>query len=210
MTSVTASACLSPARRVAIVGGGPAGSFAALNFLRFARQLGIPVSVTIYQRKDFERRGPAGCNKCAGILSVHAVAGISKLGLEIPEKLVLARLEGYTVHIAGHAVEIDRPNPDRTILSVYRGGGPLRGTLRPDVSFDAWLLAEAVAAGATLVNADVRKLTNGSPHIDVETDAGGKALISSCWRRASMSALRRWKDSAIALPRPRSWPRTSC
>ena len=53
---------LSTGDRVAVIGGGPARSFAALNLLRFAEQLGIPISVTIFERKDFGRRGAAGCN----------------------------------------------------------------------------------------------------------------------------------------------------
>ena len=166
---------LSPGSRVAIVGGGPAASFAALHLLRLAGQLALPIAVTIFERKDFSRRGPAGCNKCAGILSVHATRGIQELGLQIPEHLVLARLEGYTLHMAGHAIEIARPQPNRTILSVYRGGGPLRGDLPPDVSFDAWLLAAACAAGATLVAANVRKLIAG-PLMDVVTDNGRESF----------------------------------
>ncbi len=166
---------LFPGARVAIVGGGPAASFAALHLLRFARQLGLPVSVTIFERKDFGRRGPAGCNKCAGILSARAERGLQALGLQIPEHLVLARLEGYTLHMAGHAIDIARPEPDRTILSVYRGGGPLRGNLPPTVSFDAWLLSEACAAGATLVTANVRKLVAG-PLMNVVADGGQESF----------------------------------
>ena len=162
---------LSSGSRIAIVGGGPAGSFAALHLLRFASHLGIPISVTIFERKDFGRRGAAGCNKCAGILSARAMQGLAELGLQIPERLVLARLQGYTLHMAGHALEVSRPDPTRTIISVYRGGGPLRGDLPPSVSFDGWLLAEARAAGAEVVVANVRRIVAG-PLVDVETDGG--------------------------------------
>jgi flavin-dependent dehydrogenase len=156
---------------VAVIGGGPAGSLAALHLLRFASRLAIPLSVTIFERKDFGRRGPAGCNKCAGIISSRVMQGLAELGLQIPEHLVLARLEGYTLHIAGHAIEVTRPDPTRTILSVYRGGGPLRGDLPPSVSFDGWLLTEAQAAGAAVVTANVRRISAG-PLVDVETDRG--------------------------------------
>jgi flavin-dependent dehydrogenase len=168
---------LFPGARVAIVGGGPAASFAALHLQRFARQLALPISVVIFERKNFGRRGPAGCNKCAGILSAHATRGLQELGLRVPEHLVLARLEGYTLHLAGHAIDIVRPDPNRTILSVYRGGGPLHGDLPPSVSFDAWLLSEAYAAGATLVTANVRKLVAGSL-MNVISDRGQRC--SAC------------------------------
>ncbi|OIO89626.1 MAG: hypothetical protein AUK03_14140 [Anaerolineae bacterium CG2_30_64_16] len=171
MTRSHAGLQLSPGSRVAIVGGGPAGSFAALHLLRFAHQLSLPLTVTVFERKDFRRRGPAGCNKCAGILSSRAVRGLQELGLQIPERLVMARLEGYVLHLAGHAIPIARPEPGRAIISVYRGGGPLRANLAQDVSFDAWLLDEACAAGAEVATANVRKISAG-PRMEVQTDAG--------------------------------------
>jgi flavin-dependent dehydrogenase len=154
--------------RVAVIGGGPAGSFAALHLLRFARQLNRPIAVTIFERKDFRRRGQSGCNKCAGLLSLRAMRGLEELGLQLPESLVMARLDGYVVHLAGHAIAVTPPDPDRRIVSTYRGGGPLRGDPLPDVSFDAWLLDQARAAGAEVAAADVRSLTAGA-QVQIET-----------------------------------------
>jgi flavin-dependent dehydrogenase len=171
MTQAAADLRLYPGARIAIVGGGPSGSFAALHLLRLARQREMTVEVTIFERKSFGNRGPTGCNKCAGILSTRVMRGLQELGLRIPEALVLARLEGYTLHLAGQAIDIARPDPSRTILSVYRGGGPLHGDLPPDVSFDGWLLEQACAAGAKLVTASVRKITAG-PLMEVETNLG--------------------------------------
>jgi flavin-dependent dehydrogenase len=171
MAQAAADVRLYPGARIAIVGGGPSGSFAALHLLRLARQRGMTISVTIFERKRFGLRGPAGCNKCAGILSVRVTRGLKELGLRIPESLVLSRLEGYILHLAGRAIPIARPDPSRTILSVYRGGGPLHGDLSPDVSFDEWLLTEACAAGAERIMASVRKISAG-PLMEVETDLG--------------------------------------
>lgn len=171
MTQAAADLRLYPGARIAIVGGGPSGSFAALHLLRLARQRGMTVEVTIFERKSFGNRGPTGCNKCAGILSTRVMRGLQELGLRIPEALVLARLEGYTLHLAGRAIDIARPDPSRTILSVYRGGGPLHGDLPPEVSFDDWLLNQACAAGAERIAANVRKIRTG-PLMEVETDLG--------------------------------------
>ncbi len=171
MAQAAADVRLHPGARIAIVGGGPSGSFAALHLLRLARQRGMTISVTIFERKSFGRRGPTGCNKCAGILSARVTRGLKELGLRIPEALVLARLEGYILHLADRAIDIARPDPSRTILSVYRGGGPLHGDLPPSVSFDDWLLNEACAAGAEPVAANVRKIATG-PLMEVETDLG--------------------------------------
>jgi len=175
MARACAGLCLSSGSRVAIVGGGPAGSFAALHLLRFAHQLSLPLTVTIFERKDFRRRGPEGCNKCAGILSTRAVQGLRELGLQIPERLVMARLEGYVLHLASRTLEIAQPEPDRTIISVYRGGGPRCADLAQDVSFDAWLLDEARAAGAEVVAANVRKISAGA-RMKVTTDAKQEAF----------------------------------
>ena len=54
--------------RVVIVGGGPAGSFAALHLLRYAAQANLTLGIIIFEARDFNRPGPGGCNKCAGIL----------------------------------------------------------------------------------------------------------------------------------------------
>jgi flavin-dependent dehydrogenase len=167
---------LSPGSRVAIVGGGPAGSFTALHLLRFAREADVPLSVTIFERKDFRRRGQTGCNKCAGILSPRLVRALEAAGLSIPSRLIMAQPTSYVLHLAGEAVEIFEPGPDRRVLSVYRGGGPLHADLSPEVSFDAWLLDQARAAGAEVVSANVRRISvasnapNGRQFAEVEVE----------------------------------------
>jgi flavin-dependent dehydrogenase len=153
---------LSPGSRVAIVGGGPAGSFTAFHLLQFAREAGVPLSVTVFERKDFRRRGQTGCNKCAGILSPRLVRALEAVSLSIPSRLVMAQPTSYVLHLASEPVEIVQPGPDRGVLSVYRGGGPLRAELSPDVSFDAWLLDQTRAAGAEVVSANVRRINAGS------------------------------------------------
>lgn len=169
MAQAAAALPLSAGARVAIVGGGPAGSFFALHLLRFARQVSLPLSVTIFERKDFSRRGQAGCNKCAGILSSRLLRGLGELGLHLPEHLIMGHLESYILHLANEAIEIAQPDPARQILSVYRGAGPLHADLPPEVSFDAWLLAEARAAGTEVISANVRRITAGSI-MEIETE----------------------------------------
>ena len=62
---------LSDGSRVCIVGGGPAGCFAALHLLDQAEKQGLRLEVLIFEPRDFNRPGPSGCNRCAGILSSH-------------------------------------------------------------------------------------------------------------------------------------------
>jgi flavin-dependent dehydrogenase len=185
MVSVAAGLHLDPDARVAIVGGGPAGSFCALHLLRFARQASLPLQVTIFERKDFSKRGQTGCNKCAGILATRVPIGLEELGLSIPPHLVMAELEGYTLHVAGQSVEVLRPTAGPKILSVYRGGGPLHADLSPEVSFDAWLLSAARLAGAEVVAGNVRSLRR-EPGVLREPNGplGGRAGWGRSFERA--------------------------
>ena len=72
--------------RVCIVGGGPAGSFAALHLLDQAARHGLQLEVLIFEPRDFTRPGPTGCNRCAGILSSRLIAGVEALGVILPRR----------------------------------------------------------------------------------------------------------------------------
>ncbi len=72
--------------RVCIIGGGPAGSFSALHLLRMAAQRQIRLEVLIFEPRDFSRAGPAGCNRCAGVLSSRLVRGLSTLAWRFPKR----------------------------------------------------------------------------------------------------------------------------
>jgi hypothetical protein len=55
--------------RVAVIGGGPAGSFFAIFLIDMARRVEKEFVVDIYEPRNFLNPGPAGCNMCAGIVS---------------------------------------------------------------------------------------------------------------------------------------------
>jgi flavin-dependent dehydrogenase len=55
-------------------------------------------------------------------------------------------------------IEIEQPDPNRRIVSVYRGGGPRLLSGEPLGSFDGFLLSEACARGAELVHSRVRTI----------------------------------------------------
>lgn len=136
---------------MAVVGGGPAGSFFAIHLLSLARREGFAPQVDIYEPKDFTLAGPRGCNRCAGILSASLVENMKLLGLEPPPEVVQARIQTYSLHSPFGTIEVENPAPERELLSVYRGAGPLRSPLPPTVSFDAFLLGEAKKAGARVL-----------------------------------------------------------
>lgn len=137
--------------RVAVIGGGPAGSFFALYLLLFSRRAGIAPEVTIYQDRRFEEAGPAGCKGCAGVLSLSVTKNLGELGLKVPETVIRERIDHYAVHSPYLSLSISNPEKGAEILSIYRGGGPLLAGSGEPISFDGWLLQEARKAGAEII-----------------------------------------------------------
>src|SRR5512139_3827437 len=135
---------LSDGGRVCIVGGGPAGSFAALHLLDQAARRGLRLEVLIFEPRDFSRPGPSGCNRCAGVLSSRLWNNLTELGLSIPDDIIQADLQSYNIHLDHQSIRLERPDPTRRIISVYRGGGPRMVQDVPEASFDHFLLNQAL------------------------------------------------------------------
>ncbi|MEJ2710346.1 MAG: hypothetical protein P8074_22235 [Anaerolineales bacterium] len=145
--------------RVSIVGGGPAGSLAALHLLQAAQRSKLELEVSIFEPRNFSRPGPGGCNRCAGILSYRLQEGLKELGLALPQEVVQADVHAYAAHVDGDVIRIQQPDPHRRIVSVYRGGGPRLVAGTPVASFDAFLLSQACARGAQHITSRVRRVT---------------------------------------------------
>src|SRR3989304_8658462 len=73
---------------IAVVGGGPAGSFFSYFLLQFAKRIDLEINVDIYERKDFSAFGAAGCNMCAGVISESLIQALSIEGIELPPDVV--------------------------------------------------------------------------------------------------------------------------
>ncbi len=147
---------LADGSHVLIVGGGPAGSLSAMHLLRLAHEASLRLKVTICETADFERGGPAGCNKCAGILSSPLVRHLGQLDLALPPDVVQAEVNAYVLHLGNLRLPVLRTDPKRRIFTVFRGGGPRESVAPAPRSFDAWLLGEAQARGATVRRGRVR------------------------------------------------------
>jgi flavin-dependent dehydrogenase len=134
--------------RIAVVGGGPTGSFFSIFALKMAKMTEKSVNVTIYEPKDFTKDGPVGCNKCGGIISELLVQNLAVEGINLPGSVVQRGINSYKLHTQFGNVYIETPSRERTIATVYRGGGP-KGIIGSEKeSFDKFLLDLAVDEGA--------------------------------------------------------------
>jgi flavin-dependent dehydrogenase len=157
--SVSRETRLGDGSRIAVIGGGPAGSFFAHFARRRAASLGLAVSTTIFDGKNFLERGPRGCNLCAGVISGNLEARLRLEGLLLPEQRILSRIHGYRLHVGGQTLRLScAENRQPPIATVFRGNGP-RGSCFPGVvSFDDYLLHDARDRGAEIIPLPVWKI----------------------------------------------------
>lgn len=148
--------------RVAVIGGGPAGSFFSYFLLDMAERMGLDILVDIYEPRDFKKPGPASCNHCGGIISESLVQILATEGIMLPPSVVQRGIDSYVLHMDIGSVHIDTPQQEKRIASVHRGAGP-RGIKEVKwASFDGYLQGLAVDRGARLV----QKRINGVSRID--------------------------------------------
>jgi flavin-dependent dehydrogenase len=145
---VNSSYILEDGSDIAVVGGGPTGSFFSIFALKMAKIVGKEIGVTIYEPKDFKKDGPLGCNRCGGIISELLVQTLAVEGITLPESLVQRGINSYKLHTSHGSVYIATPAHEKTIATVYRGGGPKGIIGRDKESFDNFLLSMALEEGA--------------------------------------------------------------
>jgi len=155
---------------VGIVGGGPAGSMAAIFLLEMASIQGIDLEVEIFEPRDFSCAAPKGCNMCGGIISETLVQNLASEGINLPTNVVQRGIESYILHMDVGSVRIETPLHEKRIGSVYRGAGPrdLRNTRW--ASFDLHLESLASSLGARVTRSRVKSINfdNGVPSIEVK------------------------------------------
>ena len=153
--------------RVAVIGGGPAGSFFSYFLLEMAGHIGLDIGVDIYDPKNFAGSGPAACNMCGGIVSESLVQLLATEGINLPVNVVQRGIDSYVLHMDVGSVRIDPPGKEKRIASVHRGGGPRGSTGSPWGSFDGFLLGLAAGKGARVINRRVESVAweNGKPRV---------------------------------------------
>jgi len=134
--------------KIAVIGGGPTGSFFSIFALKMAKMIGKELDITIFEPKDFVKDGPGGCNRCGGIISELLVQTLAIEGINLPDSVIRKGINSYVLHTNRGDVHIDTPHLEKTIATVYRGGGP-KGMIGHDKeSFDNFLLNQAISEGA--------------------------------------------------------------
>jgi flavin-dependent dehydrogenase len=144
-------------RRIAIIGGGPAGAFSALLLLGRALAQGRELEVLVFDRKEFGVTGPRGCNMCAGIVSNSLIERLDALGVPIPEAVIQRPIESYAIHAENTRLRLQRP-PGTRIYAAFRSGGPMGEEFGAARSFDHLLRQAAVGAGAVHLPRVVREV----------------------------------------------------
>lgn len=133
---------------IGVIGGGPAGSFFSIFALKMAKIMDRELNITIFEPKDFKKDGPGGCNRCGGIISELLVQTLAVEGINFPDSVVRKGIHSYKLHTNHGDVNIATPELEKTIATIYRGGGPKGMAESGKESFDNFLLSQAIKEGA--------------------------------------------------------------
>ncbi|GAX61520.1 hypothetical FAD oxidoreductase protein [Candidatus Scalindua japonica] len=146
--------------KIAIIGGGPAGSLFANKAIHYAKKSGIKIQITIFESKDFNLKGPRGCNMCAAVIASSLHAKLTRDGIDIPGNIVHQEIKGYYFQTKESGIELYKPNQssNRKIITVYRGNGPLYSPNTQSYSFDDYLLKHVIDKGVNVIYETVQKL----------------------------------------------------
>ena len=142
---------------IAVIGGGPSGSFFSYFALDFAKRIDLDISLDIYEPKNFTKPGAGGCNHCGGIVSESLVQKLSTDGIVLPSSIIRRGIETYTLHIEHGNTIIKTPKEEQRIASVYRGAGPKGCINNSQESFDNHLLELCNKNGANIINDKIIK-----------------------------------------------------
>lgn len=155
--------------RVAVIGGGPAGSLFSYFLLDMAERVGMELNVDIYEPRDFSLPAPQGCNHCAGVISESLVQNLAAEGINLPVTVVQRAVDSYVMHTDVGSIRIETPIHEKRIAALFRSAGP-RGIKNSEwEGLDAHLLAMAENKGAKVIKARVTDVERGGEHLVVNT-----------------------------------------
>lgn len=160
---------LSDGSRVAVMGGGPAGSMFSYFLLEMAARADLQLQVDIYEPRDFSKPAPQGCNMCAGVVSESLVQALATEGINLPPTVVQRSIDSYTIHTDIGNLRVETPYHEKRIAALYRSAGP-RGVANSKwVGLDAYLMSLAHAKGAQILPARVTEVRRLDGRLQVKT-----------------------------------------
>ena len=192
--------------RVAVIGGGPAGSFFSYFLMDMADRAGLEIRVDIYEPRDFSRTGPAGCNHCGGIVSESLVQLLAVDGINLPPSVVQRGINAYVLHMDAGSVRIDMPLQEKRIAAVFRGAGPRGMRETRWGSFDGYLQKLAAEKGARRIHERAANVGWEGDRPQIETAEG----LSSTYDLIAVTAgvnsrvLQRFEELRIGYRAPRT------
>jgi flavin-dependent dehydrogenase len=163
---------LTEGSRVAVIGGGPAGSLTSYFLLQMAEMIDVALDVEIFEPRDFSQVAPKGCNMCGGIISETLVQNLAAEGITLPSHIVRRGVQSYVLHMDVGSVRIEPPLAEKRIASVYRGAGPRDLKVSRWDSFDHHLQRLAEAKGARVTRSRVDRVTFDGPRPTVAPKEG--------------------------------------
>lgn len=137
--------------RIAIIGGGPAGSLFAHFALRYAKEKGLNLHISIFDGKSFSTTGTKGCNMCAGVIARSFANHLREEGIELPPNVVQRHIEGYWLETPVGSLCLHHELEPGGIFTIYRGNGPRGALLKGNISFDDYLLETVRQQGVEVV-----------------------------------------------------------
>lgn len=136
---------------IAVIGGGPSGSFFSYFAIDYARKHNLDISIDIIEAKEFGCAGISGCNQCGGVVSESLIQMLSKDGIELPPEVIRKGIETYTLHIEQGSTIIEAPIDEQKIATMFRGLGPKGSKPYGQKSFDDYLLELCTLKGVNII-----------------------------------------------------------
>ena len=168
------SLVLDDGSKIAVIGGGPAGSFFTYFTLDFAERMDMNLKIDVYESKDFMCAGPVGCNNCGGIVSESLIQVLATEGIVLPSNVIQRGIESYNLHLEQGNTVIETPFNEQRIAAMFRGSGPKGSTDDQMGSFDNYLLSLCREKGANVIDDRVSSAERTADGITLITKGGIK------------------------------------
>ncbi|MGQ3684680.1 MAG: hypothetical protein ACUBOA_06700 [Candidatus Loosdrechtia sp.] len=164
---------------IAVIGGGPSGSFFSHFALKLAKKYNRKITLTIFDGRNFIQKGPVGCNMCAGVLSEILIEKMASEGIILPKTHVQQEIDGYYFQTRERGIPLYHPvcGHKPNIVTIFRGNGPRFSEDTTNISFDDFLLRHVTGQGARIISAVVE---------EIELPENPRDLVNIVYREAGI------------------------